>query len=128
MDQIAKLQQWIAGRISPDSLRENPLILLAAGFGVFVIVLCFFVLSSYRDSSGLRTQEVQVINECEDKYKSQHQDKQVSFQDVYAERFGSTHIIVTGNITYPDADGHVASLPLNCDVDIASMPWTWAVR
>jgi hypothetical protein len=128
MDQITKIQEWITGQISPDSLRKNPLKLLAVGFGLFVIVLCFYGLGSYRASSGLRTQELQVLNECENKYRSKHPDKQISFQGVYSERFGSTHIIVAGNLSYPDADGHPISFPVNCDVDIASTPWVWAVR
>lgn len=122
MEQIAKIRQWCS------ELGKNPLKMLAAGFGAFVVILCLYGLSMYRSSSQLQAQELQVLSACEDKYRSKYQDRQISFQGVYSERFGSTHIIVTGTMSYADTDGHPVSMPVNCDVDIASMPWVWVIR
>lgn len=120
-----KIQDRLRQQMSPEALKRDPLKLLALGFALIMLILCIIWFVWYRDSAGLHKQELQVVGECEGKYKEKYPDRQVSFQGVYAERFGSTHIIVTGTLAFPEADGHVRTDQVSCDVDIASTPWVW---
>ncbi|HTK83454.1 MAG TPA: hypothetical protein VL625_00075 [Patescibacteria group bacterium] len=114
--------------MSPQALKDDPLKLMGLGFGLTLLILGVIWFIWYREDPGLRRQEMQVVGECEGKYRDKYPDQQVSFLSVYAERFGSTHIIVTGTMAIPDADGHTRTDQVNCDVDIASTPWVWQIH
>jgi hypothetical protein len=123
-----KIPDRLRQQMSADALKRDPLKLMAFGFALVLLILCIVWFVWYRDGAGLHKQELQVVSACEGKYQEKYPDQQVSFQGVYAERFGSTHVIVTGTMAVPEPDGHVRTEQLSCDVDIASTPWVWQIH
>ncbi len=123
-----KLQDRLRRHISAETLKNEPLKPIAFGFALIMLTLIVVWFFWYRGNAGLHTQEQQVIAACEGKYKDKYPDKQIGFQGVNAERFGSNQIIVTGTLAWTEADGHVRTEPVNCNVDIGSTPWVWQVH
>ena len=95
--------------------------ILAAVFLVLFLVCGYFAYDGYRLNAASRAQEVQAVKNCEEQYKSDSADVQVSFAGISAERFGGTRIIITGTAVYTSASGQTRTEKMNCNIDMPAI-------
>ena len=116
MIKIKQIQQWFLGQFTQELLRKNALQLIGAGFLAVLIVFSFYGYLWYSDNSGLHAQELQVANDCKDKYRKELSPHSISFEDVNPLRFGNDHIMVIGTASYLDTDGSIRKIKMSCNV------------
>lgn len=116
MDRILQIQQWFRGQLTEDALRKNALQLIGLGFLIVLLVGLFYGASLYMNKSGLHAQDLKAIAACQDRYRQQYAGHNLSFSGLTPLRFGNTHIIVTGNASYAEADGHIRNIAMNCNL------------
>lgn len=87
---------------------------MAGGFFLVVLIGGCLAYGWNRGDLELRTQEMQAVKKCEDGYRKDSEDTEVSFQDVTEKRFGS-QIIVNGKVSYTGTNGQVRTETMNCN-------------